>query len=102
MTLGRSSSDCGSSPSTFGRPTLSCAISRWECRRITRWRRQKALRWCVSERPSSASGRTRREDHHMAGVWKKTLNYLGLVEDEEEFVEDMPEADPAPVRRMRP
>lgn len=38
----------------------------------------------------------------MAGVWKKTLNYLGLVEDDDEFVEDMPEADPAPVRRMRP
>ena len=26
----------------------------------------------------------------MAGVWKKTLNYLGLVEDDEEFVDDMP------------
>ena len=38
----------------------------------------------------------------MAGVWKKTLNYLGLVEDDEDFVEDMPEAEPAPVRRMRP
>ncbi len=38
----------------------------------------------------------------MAGVWKKTLNYLGLVEDDEEFVEEMPEGDPAPVRRMRP
>lgn len=38
----------------------------------------------------------------MAGVWKKTLNYLGLVEDEEEFVDEMPEAEPAPVRRMRP
>jgi cell division inhibitor SepF len=38
----------------------------------------------------------------MAGVWKKTLNYLGLVEDDEEFVEEMPEAEPAPVRRMRP
>ena len=38
----------------------------------------------------------------MAGVWKKTMNYLGLVEDEEEFVEDLPEAEPAPVRRMRP
>jgi cell division inhibitor SepF len=38
----------------------------------------------------------------MAGVWKKTLNYLGLVEEDEEFVEDMPEVDPAPVRRMRP
>jgi cell division inhibitor SepF len=38
----------------------------------------------------------------MAGVWKKTLNYLGLVEEEEDFVEDMPEADPASVRRMRP
>ena len=38
----------------------------------------------------------------MAGVWKKTLNYLGLVEEDEDFVEDMPEADPAPVRRMRP
>ncbi|MBI3647850.1 MAG: cell division protein SepF [Actinobacteria bacterium] len=38
----------------------------------------------------------------MAGVWKKTLNYLGLVEDDEEFVEDMPEVEPATVRRMRP
>ncbi|CAN5673154.1 cell division protein SepF [soil metagenome] len=38
----------------------------------------------------------------MAGVWKKTLNYLGLVEEDEDFVDDMPEADPAPVRRMRP
>ena len=38
----------------------------------------------------------------MAGVWKKTMNYLGLVEDDEEFVEELPEADPAPVRRMRP
>lgn len=38
----------------------------------------------------------------MAGVWKKTLNYLGLVEDEEGFVDEMPEAAPAPVRRMRP
>jgi cell division inhibitor SepF len=38
----------------------------------------------------------------MAGVWKKTLNYLGLVEEDEEFVDDMPESDPAPVRRMRP
>jgi cell division inhibitor SepF len=38
----------------------------------------------------------------MAGVWKKTLNYLGLVEEDEEFVDDMPEVEPAPVRRMRP
>lgn len=38
----------------------------------------------------------------MAGAWKKTLNYLGLVEDDEEFVEELPEVDPAPVRRMRP
>jgi cell division inhibitor SepF len=38
----------------------------------------------------------------MAGVWKKTLNYLGLVEDDEEFVDDMPEVEPAPVRRMKP
>jgi cell division inhibitor SepF len=38
----------------------------------------------------------------MAGVWRKTLNYLGLVEDEEDFVEELPEAEPAPVRRMRP
>ena len=38
----------------------------------------------------------------MAGVWKRTLNYLGLVEDEEDFVDDMPEVEPAPVRRMRP
>jgi cell division inhibitor SepF len=38
----------------------------------------------------------------MAGVWKKTLNYLGLVEEDEDFVEEMPESEPAPVRRMRP
>ena len=38
----------------------------------------------------------------MAGVWKKTLNYLGLVEDEDDFVDDMPEAEPTPVRRMKP
>ena len=38
----------------------------------------------------------------MAGVWKKTLNYLGLVEEDEDFVDDMPEVEPAPVRRMRP
>jgi cell division inhibitor SepF len=38
----------------------------------------------------------------MAGVWKKTLNYLGLVEDDEEFVDGLPEAEPASVRRMRP
>jgi cell division inhibitor SepF len=38
----------------------------------------------------------------MAGAWKKTLNYLGLVEDEEEFVDELPEAEPAPVRRMKP
>jgi cell division inhibitor SepF len=38
----------------------------------------------------------------MAGAWKKTLNYLGLVEDDEGFVDDLPEADPSPVRRMRP
>jgi cell division inhibitor SepF len=38
----------------------------------------------------------------MAGVWKKTLNYLGLVEDDEEFVDDMPDAEPVPVRRMKP
>jgi cell division inhibitor SepF len=37
----------------------------------------------------------------MAGVWKKTLNYLGLVEDEDGFVDELPEAEPAPVRRMR-
>ncbi len=38
----------------------------------------------------------------MAGVWKKTLNYLGLVEDEEGFVDELPETEPAPVRRMKP
>jgi cell division inhibitor SepF len=38
----------------------------------------------------------------MAGVWKKTLNYLGLVEDEEDFVDELPEAEPSAVRRMRP
>ena len=38
----------------------------------------------------------------MAGVWKKTLNYLGLVEDEEDFVDEFSDAQPAPVRQMRP
>ncbi len=38
----------------------------------------------------------------MAAVWKKTLNYLGLVEDEESFVDEMPEPEPSAVRRMRP
>ncbi len=38
----------------------------------------------------------------MAGVWKKTLNYLGLVEEDDEFVEEMPEVEPASVHRMRP
>ena len=36
----------------------------------------------------------------MTGVWKKTLNYLGLVEDDEEFVEELPDVEPSPVRRM--
>jgi cell division inhibitor SepF len=38
----------------------------------------------------------------MAGVWKKTLNYLGLVEEDEAFVDELPENEPATVRRMRP
>ncbi|HYJ59956.1 MAG TPA: cell division protein SepF [Actinomycetota bacterium] len=38
----------------------------------------------------------------MAGVWKKTMNYLGLVEEDEGFVDELPDADPAPVRQMRP
>ena len=38
----------------------------------------------------------------MSGVWKKTLNYLGLVEEDEAFVDEMPEAEPTSVRRMRP
>ena len=38
----------------------------------------------------------------MAGVWKKTMNYLGLVEDDEGFVDELPEAEPSTVRRMRP
>jgi cell division inhibitor SepF len=38
----------------------------------------------------------------MAGVWKKTLNYLGLVEEDEAFVDELPDAEPATVRRMRP
>ncbi|MEX0991912.1 MAG: cell division protein SepF [Actinomycetota bacterium] len=40
----------------------------------------------------------------MAGVWKKTLSYLGLVEDEEyEDLDDIGAevaAEPAPVRRL--
>ena len=47
-------------------------------------------------------GRRREERSEMAGVWKKTLNYLGLVEEDEEFVDELPDAEPAPVRRMRP
>ena len=31
----------------------------------------------------------------MAGVWKKTMNYLGLVEEDEGFVDEMPEVEPA-------
>jgi cell division inhibitor SepF len=38
----------------------------------------------------------------MAGVWKKTLNYLGLVEEDEDYVDEFPTAEPATVRRMRP
>jgi cell division inhibitor SepF len=38
----------------------------------------------------------------MAGVWKKTLNYLGLVEDDDDYVDEFPDAQPAPVRQMRP
>jgi cell division inhibitor SepF len=38
----------------------------------------------------------------MAGVWKKTMNYLGLVEEDDAFVDELPDADPAPVRQMRP
>ena len=33
----------------------------------------------------------------MSAVWKKTLNYLGLVEDDEEFVEELPDVEPAPL-----
>jgi len=42
------------------------------------------------------------EEARMAGVWKKTLNYLGLVEEDEEYVDDLPAAEPTSVRRMRP
>ena len=38
----------------------------------------------------------------MAGVWKKTLNYLGLVEEDEDYVDELPAAEPTSVRRMRP
>ena len=38
----------------------------------------------------------------MAGVWKKTLNYLGLVEDDDDYVDELPGSDTAPVRPMRP
>ena len=38
----------------------------------------------------------------MPGVWKKTLNYLGLVEEDEDYVDELPAAEPASVRRMRP
>ena len=36
----------------------------------------------------------------MPGVWKKTLSYLGLVEDEE--YDDVAEAEPAPVGDVTP
>jgi cell division inhibitor SepF len=38
----------------------------------------------------------------MAGAWKKTLNYLGLVEEDEDFVDDMSQSDASSVRSMRP
>lgn len=38
----------------------------------------------------------------MAGVWKRTMNYLGLVEEDEGFVDELPESEPTSVRRMRP
>ena len=38
----------------------------------------------------------------MAGVWKKTLNYLGLVEEDEDYVDELPAAEPTTDRRMRP
>jgi cell division inhibitor SepF len=38
----------------------------------------------------------------MAGVWKKTMNYLGLVEEDEDFVEEFPQEETGAVRRMRP
>jgi len=38
----------------------------------------------------------------MPGVWKKTLTYLGLVEDDEfEHIDEMPEAEPGPVRHLQ-
>jgi len=38
----------------------------------------------------------------MAGVWRKTLTYLGLVEDEElEELEEVPAAEPAQVHRLQ-
>src|SRR2546421_341620 len=94
--------------------------SPWECPSITRWRWRKALRWCASVRPCSAPvarvadpGRPRGpqaggdpQGAAMAGVWRKTLQYLGLVEDED--LEDLDDgiepggarSDPAPVRRL--
>src|SRR6185437_10374378 len=67
------------------------------------------LRWCASGRPCSDSVRPTPEclrgrnesEETMAGVWKKTMQYLGLVEDEEyEDVDAEPDgAESPPVRR---
>ena len=37
----------------------------------------------------------------MPGVWKKTLNYLGLVEEDEDYVDEIPAAEPASARLER-
>src|SRR5881397_1443875 len=79
----------------------------WECRRISRLPLRKALRWCASGPPCSGPGhwgqtprpgaverapkRPALKGRKMPGVWKKTLQYLGLVEDEE--FDDLEEVD---------
>jgi cell division inhibitor SepF len=60
---------------------------------------RKALRWSASGRRSSAPGR---KEAAMAGVWRKTMRYLGLVEEDEfddagEPVEEMDNGEPATV-----
>jgi cell division inhibitor SepF len=56
-------------------------------------------------RLEAGAGRQGSKGREMAGVWKKTLQYLGLVEDEElEDLEEVdasgPQPETAPVRRV--
>ncbi|GIU96753.1 MAG: hypothetical protein KatS3mg013_0556 [Actinomycetota bacterium] len=117
------SDGCGSFAIGCGYGRRRCWTCRWGCRWITRSRSRKALRWSASEQRCSARGPSaadrsvgaatgperhrqqataggargrRREDRRWPAWWKKTLNYLGLVEDEEEFVEPVAEGRAGP------